>query len=90
MSIDSVARAPVLSDCVVFVERVFAKDIAAIDIARLRVWVRHEPRKLDVEKVREIRKRIAAGESRRSVAKAFGVSKPAIQSIIKGETWSWC
>lgn len=44
--------------------------------------------KLTESEVREIRKRIAAGESTRKVAKDFGISSPAVSKIARRETWA--
>jgi hypothetical protein len=44
--------------------------------------------KLNEEKVREIRKRYAAGESSLKLAAAFSVSKPVILSVIHRRSWS--
>lgn len=44
--------------------------------------------KLDWDKVREIRRRAAAGEARRALAKEFGVSKITIHNIIHHKHWA--
>jgi len=43
--------------------------------------------KLTAETVREIRRRRAAGEPRKAVAAAFGVSESAVKQAINGRTW---
>jgi len=43
--------------------------------------------KLDWVRVEEIRRRCAAGESRSSLARRFGVSVPCIALIVRGKTW---
>lgn len=43
--------------------------------------------KLDWDKVREIRRRVAAGESGRSLAKEFGVGQPTVSELVRGVTW---
>lgn len=43
--------------------------------------------KLTETEVREIRARLAAGEGRLAVARAFGVSRPQIRRIAVGESW---
>lgn len=45
------------------------------------------PMVLNLEKAREIRSRFVAGESRRSLAVAFGVSASLIGRIINGLSW---
>lgn len=53
-------------------------------------WVRgerHYQAKLTVEQVREVRRRIAAGETHRAVAAAFGMSAPAISAIASRRSW---
>jgi len=43
--------------------------------------------KLDDEKVREIRRRLAAGECRKELALAFGVSRTTIRDLATGRSW---
>lgn len=43
--------------------------------------------KLTIERAVEIRQRCAAGESRKALSKAFGVSKTTIAQIVRGESW---
>lgn len=43
--------------------------------------------RLTWDQVREVRRRVAGGESRYAVARAFGVSQPSIWSIAAGESW---
>lgn len=43
--------------------------------------------KLTLEKVRDIRARLAAGERRSLIAAAFNVGKATIGSIARGENW---
>ena len=43
--------------------------------------------KLTSQQALEIRHRAAAGESRRSLAEEFGVSKSAVKHIVRGRTW---
>lgn len=45
--------------------------------------------KLQDGDVREIRKRIAAGEIQSSIAKDFGVTRHAVSAIACGKSWSW-
>lgn len=45
--------------------------------------------KLTEAKVRRIRNRLADGGSRRKVAAEFNVTRGAINSIAKGESWAW-
>jgi hypothetical protein len=44
--------------------------------------------KLTIEGVREIRRRIAAGESQKSIAASMGVCQPQICHINTGKTWA--
>jgi hypothetical protein len=44
--------------------------------------------KLTADQVREIRLRVDAGEMQTSLAKDFGVSKSAINLIIKRKSWA--
>lgn len=48
---------------------------------------RSVPKKLDPEKVREIRRRVALGESRKVLAKEFSVHVMTIGELIRGEIW---
>lgn len=55
---------------------------------RNAVGSKHGKSKLNEGNVIEIRKRIALGESYRSIAKLFGVTHPQIVCIKSGSTWS--
>jgi hypothetical protein len=44
-------------------------------------------RKLNLEKAADIRRRAAAGESKRSLAAAFGVAVGTIEQVLHGATW---
>lgn len=46
-------------------------------------------RVLDEKLVREIRKRIAAGESQASIARSFRVARCTVGFIKSGRTWKW-
>lgn len=48
---------------------------------------RHHGSRFTADDVREIRRRIAAGESRRLIAQSFGVWPIAIWKISVGQTW---
>lgn len=48
----------------------------------------HPNAKLTDAQVVEIRRRLAEGESQRALARAFGVSKPAIGRIARGRGWA--
>ncbi len=43
--------------------------------------------KLTEEKVRDIRRRVAAGESRASVAREHGISKSALADVVRLRSW---
>lgn len=45
--------------------------------------------KLNEDKVIEIRRRHAGGESRQKLAEEFGVSRRTIWSVTEWETWRW-
>ena len=45
--------------------------------------------KLTAEQVLDARRRVAAGESRASIARSYGVFGSTIDSIISGKTWAW-
>ena len=45
--------------------------------------------KLTPDAVQKIRARLAAGESQRSLARAFGVDKHSIVAIRRGRAWAW-
>lgn len=49
---------------------------------RRRTWSWLTP-----EQVTEIRRRAAAGESRRSLAAAFGRTTDSIKNVVEGKTW---
>ena len=51
---------------------------------------RHGLSKLKDEKVVEIKRKLADGQSARSLAKEYGVSQTAIGDIKKGRRWVWC
>ena len=44
--------------------------------------------RLTEEDIPEVRRRAAGGESQRSLARAFGVSQPAISYAVRRETWA--
>lgn len=48
----------------------------------------HNQAKLTDEKVREIRRRVVSGESQASVARALGVSQPAVNLVAKRKRWA--
>ena len=50
---------------------------------------RHSQARLTRGKVRNIRKRLLAGQSVTSIALAYGVSRGAIYDIAQGKTWGW-
>ena len=45
--------------------------------------------KLDAEKVRSIKRRLAAGDRQTEIAKDFGVVKQVVWGIAKGRWWKW-
>lgn len=47
----------------------------------------HHEAKLTEEQVREIRRRAAAGETRRAIARSLGVSRWCITLIVNRRTW---
>ena len=47
-----------------------------------------EPKKLTADQVREIRARVAAGDSQRSVAREYGVSQPLVNHIVHRRVWA--
>lgn len=49
----------------------------------------NRPRKLTPEKVREIRRRIDAGEKARAIAADYGVHEMTIGEIKRREIWAW-
>lgn len=49
---------------------------------------RHAHSKLNDEKVRDIRRRYAEGETGSSLAREYGVKQPAISSVIRRMTWA--
>jgi hypothetical protein len=49
---------------------------------------RHGSAKLSKEQVRDVRRRVAAGESQRSVARDLGVSPAAICNLLKGKSYA--
>lgn len=50
---------------------------------------RHSQAKLTEQDVCEIRRRVASGETHRSVAPSFGVNERTINKIISGKRWGW-
>ncbi len=44
--------------------------------------------KLTAEQVRELRARLEAGESKRSLSEAFGVCRSTVQDIASGDSWA--
>jgi hypothetical protein len=54
-----------------------------------RPGVDHPGAKLNPERVREIRRRLASGETQRSIAASFGVALTTISAIALGRNWSW-
>jgi hypothetical protein len=53
----------------------------------MQAGVRNGNARLTDEIVSQCRTRIAAGESRRALAREFGVSKPTMDHAVKGATW---
>jgi hypothetical protein len=47
------------------------------------------PQKLTVEKVQEIRQRLAAGERARDIAPEYGVHEMTIGEVKRREIWAW-
>jgi hypothetical protein len=47
----------------------------------------HYASKLNAEKVREIRRRVAAGEVHKTVAADFGVNRQQVTKIVNGQAW---
>ncbi len=45
--------------------------------------------RLTPDDVREIRRRYVGGESQDAIAGVFGVSRPNVGYIVRGETWKW-
>lgn len=45
--------------------------------------------KLSEKEVHEIRRRLDRGESKKSIAERYGVTRTAIYLIAKGENWGW-
>ena len=56
-----------------------------VDVMR----VGHSNQKLTQEDVREIRRRLAGGEARCSIAAGFGVTRQCVRCIETGATWGW-
>ena len=50
-------------------------------------WSNHNNRRLDPDKVREIRTRYAAGETQQQLADFFGVAVGTIHYIVRRTTW---
>lgn len=55
--------------------------------ATMLIGVRNVSAKLNDELVREMRRRFAAGESKRSLAAGFGVCRANVKHIVNGTTW---
>ncbi len=53
-----------------------------------QVGVKNPSAKLNEDKVREIRRRVSAGESRVQVAKQYGVSASVVNRTVRREKWS--
>lgn len=47
------------------------------------------PQKLTAEDVMEIRERYRRGESTKSIAPAYGVSRQSIYDVVSGRSWGW-
>jgi len=75
-----------------------ASMVSAIKVGK--AWVELDPelsarlaaveqrgKKLDADRVAEIKQRLAAGQSARKVAAEYGVSASTVQSIAQGRTW---
>lgn len=45
--------------------------------------------KLDEGKVRDIKKRLASGESQRPIAEEYGITQAAVSLIARGKNWAW-
>lgn len=64
----------------------------AARLGRMGKWDRSGERnpsaKLTVEKVAEVRERLARGERKAAIARSFGVSRTAIHLIATGGNWS--
>jgi hypothetical protein len=50
---------------------------------------RHHRAKLNEDRVREIKRRLAAGERQADLHREFGVSRMAISDIALGKRWGW-
>ena len=48
---------------------------------------RHGLSKMDDAKVQNLRTRFAAGETKASLARAFGITTPTVTQIVTGRTW---
>lgn len=67
----------------------------AFDVSRGRIWqhvggelAATKPKcKLTADDVLEIRRRVAAGESQKDVAAAFGVGRPVLSQIVSRQRW---
>jgi hypothetical protein len=59
----------------------------ALDRGRIRKGEEHGMAKLTRVDVRAIRRLVSTGHGELEVATAFGVSRRAVNKIIKGETW---
>ena len=49
----------------------------------------HGNNKLTAEQVKDIKRRLANGEKKSSLAREYGVVQPTIKRIADGSTWSW-
>lgn len=49
----------------------------------------HGNNKLTTEQVKDIKRRLANGEKKSSLAREYGVVQPTIKRIADGSTWSW-
>ena len=54
---------------------------------RSNMGVRHHFAKLDPDKVRDIRRRHAAGETKAALARAFGVHKKTMKAVVERTKW---
>lgn len=54
-----------------------------------RPGVEHPAAKLDPERVREIRGRLARGETQQSIADVYGVALTTISAVALGRNWNW-
>lgn len=52
-------------------------------------WASMKHAKLNPDKVREIRARLASGESQSSIGKTFGILQNRVSAIKTGREWAW-